>query len=262
MKDFSDYIESCMKDYPNDQVTFIYKRRVKDEMNHRVQEVKNYGLKDENVIYDLIVDQNKDIVGGYKQYLADLKEKKIKKSLPIISAAVIGALLLIFFFIGFVFDVWHPTWLIVEGGITFLIIGLLLFAVSRINKTKYYPASRIIVAACVMIASQFIFLLLRVPFQIMDAYLIFLIAPALMFICDLILAKVTKQKLIIINYMITVPVITAFLYALLGILNVIEWKAGALFFVAALLIDIIIVLNVIRSNRKLAAKMEVNDEWK
>lgn len=262
MKDFSDYIESCLKGYPNDETAFRYKKQVYDSMVNRVKQVKSYGLKDEDVIYDLIVDENKDVLNGYFKYLEEEKEKKRRRDLPKYSGMFVGALVLAFLALGFLTDLWHPGWLIIEGGVTILIIGLLMFAVSRLNKTKWYPISRVLVAGSVMIGAQFIFLVLRIPLHIMNAYLIFLAAPALMFICDLVLATVTKQRLLIVNYLICVPVVTIFLYAILGIIGAVAWDPGWLMIIGALVADILIVVGVIMHNKKYSYKPEVEDSWK
>lgn len=264
MRDFADYIESCLAEYGNSQTTFIYKKRLLDEMELRVKEVEKHGLNDKNVAYDLIVSENskEKVLNGYSNYLNTLKEKQTRKRIPLISAAYLGILLVVFLILGFLFDLWHPGWLTFEFGISVLVIGILMFIVSRLNKIKWYPLSRILVAGSVMIAAQAIYLAIRVLTGIVDSYLIFLAAPALMFICDTVLATVTKQRFYLINYLITIPVVSVFLYAIFGIIGAVPWHPGWLIIIGGFLADILVVFGVIQFNKKYSYKPEVEDSWK
>lgn len=261
MIDFSDYIESCLNDYPNDHDTYKYKRSVQDGMLARVKEIRSHGLDNEKVIYDLVVSETKEkkIRNGYFEFLKELKVQKFKKMLPFISIGYVFLLLLMFFFVGGVFDLWHPGWLIIEGGITFLIIFLLMFLVSRLNKHKWYPVMRLIVAGSVMILTQFLFLLFRIPFHFEKSYMIFLCAVPLMFICDTVLATLTKQRMVIVNYLICIPIVSVFVYVLLGLLHVVAWYPGWLIIIAGLLIDVGVILGVIKYNQKYTYKPEEED---
>lgn len=264
MKDFADYIESCLSTQGNGQTTFNFKKKLLDQMEERAKEIKKRGLNDENVIYDLILSENpkNKVLNEYDKYLDMVKEKITRKRIPIISACYIGLLLIAFLAVGFLFDLWHPGWLIFEFGISALIIGILMFVVSRLNKIKWYPLSRVIVAGSVMIAAQAIYLSVRVLTGIVDSYLIFLAAPALMFICDTVLATVTKQRFYLINYLITIPVVSVFLYAILGLIGAVSWHPGWLIIIGGFAADILVVLGVIQYNKIYSYKPEVDDSWK
>lgn len=264
MKDFADYIESCLSAYGNDQTNFTFKKRLLNKMELRAKEVKSRGLKDENVIYDLIVSENskKNVSNEYFAYLNSVKEKQLKKKIPIISAAYIGVLVIAFLAVGFLSGYWHPGWLIFEFGISALVIGILMFIVSRLNKIKWYPLSRFLVAGSVMIAAQAIYLVMRILTGVVESYLIFLAAPALMFICDTILATATKQRFYLINYLITIPVVSVFLYALLGLIGAVAWHPGWLIIIGGLIADVLVVVGVIQYNKKYSYKPEVDDSWK
>jgi len=261
MKSFSDFIDSALSVFEDNETSFNYKMQIKRKMDSRAEELKSRGLYDENVIYDLVTSENPDLPEGYKKYHARIKEIKKRKQLPYISLIVILASVVTFLFVGFVFNFWHPGWLIIEGAVTFLIIGLLIFTVTRLNQNKWYPVSRILIGFCVMLFTQFMFLLLRIPFKYEKSYLVFIAAPALLLICDAILGTVTHQKLIVINYLLYVPGVFALIYAILGILGIIPWHPGWLIMIAAVLIDFAILLFVIKINRKYTYHPEVEDEW-
>lgn len=263
--DYCEHIEKIMNDKGNAGTTFIFKRRTLEEMDERTKEVQKRGLADEKVLHELIMDEfnEKKVLADYAKYLQELKEKKQLKAAPIVCAATMLLSVAVYLFIGFVFDVWHPTWLIIEGAATTVFIGLMLFGVSLLHRHRFlYLLLRLLVAGSVMVLSQFVFLCIRIPFDIEMAYLVFLGSLGVMFIADFILAAATKQRLLIINALITVPVITAFVYVILGLLDVIAWWPWRFLFLAAVGVDLLIVVGVLLHNKKYSYRPEVEDAWK
>ncbi len=263
--DYCEHIESIMKEYPDNTVNFIFKRRVLQEMTERTKQVLDRGLKDEKVCHELIISEfnSKKVLSDYSRYINGIKEKKIIKYSPVAAVCAILVSVVIFLLIGFFADIWHPTWLIVEGTATVSIISLMWIGVYLLNSHKMlYAVSRALVAGSVMVLTQFIFLVLRIPLGIEKAYLIFLAALALMFIGDLILATMTHQRLIIINYLITVPVVFVFIYVIFGILRFYTWQQGEILIYLSLIIDVLIVVGMILHNKKYSYKPEEEDIWK
>lgn len=261
--DYCEHIEKVMQG-KNEDGSFKYKSRVLSEMERRTKEITKRGLKDKKVTHELVISEfsEKNILDGYYEYLADRKEKRGMKRLPIISALIMLASVVVFLFIGFVFDVWHPTWLLIEGCATAVIIYIMFFWIKWFDRRKkFYIIERFIVAGAVMVISQFLFLVLRIPLHIEKAYLVFLASLAMMFIGDLILATATKQKLLIINYLVTIPVVTVFVYVILGILHIIPWNWGAEIILGSVAVDIIVLILFIKHNRKYIYKPEVQEEW-
>ena len=70
-----------------------------------------------------------------------------------------------------------------------------------------------------------------------------------------------KQKLLIFNYLVTIPVVTVFAYVILGILHIIPWSWGAEIILLAVVVDLVVLWAFIRHNRKYIYKPEVNEEW-
>lgn len=263
--DYCEHIESIMKAYPNNTVNFIYKRRVLQDMTQRTKEVYNRGLKDEKVCHDLMLSEfsEKKILDGYHQYLEDLKEKKLIKYSPMAAAGIIILSILIFVVIGLLTDIWHPTWLIVEGTASCAVVSLMWIAVYILHRHRIlYALSRALVAGSTMVLTQFAFLVLRIPFGIEKSYLIFLASLACMFIGDLILATLTKQRLVFINYLITIPIVFIFIYVIFGLLRFYTWEQGEIIIGIAFIIDILVALGMYLNNRRYAHKPEVEDVWK
>lgn len=263
--DYCEHIERIMKSKGSSALTFIFKKRELEEMDARTNEVFRRGLSNEKVLHDLILDEynEKKILSDYEKYLQSIKEKKQLKAAPIISAAAMLLSVAVFLLIGFATGVWHPTWLIIEGAATGVFVGLMLFFVSLLHRHHFlYFLLRLLVAGSVMVFAQFVFLVLRIPFGFEMAYLVFPGAAGMMFITDFILAAATKQRLLIINALVTVVVVTAFVYVILGLLGVIEWWPWRFMFLGAVFADALIVIGMLIHNKKYSYKPEEVDSWK
>jgi len=261
MKKYTDYcehIEKTMSSYSNEKVNFIFKRNILDDMKFRTKEVMKRGLKDEKVAHDLILDEYNSarILRDYKYYLEDLKEKKQIKLTPIIALACLIFSVLVFLAIGFITDIWHPTWLIIEGTATAGIMALMLTAVTILRRhKKFYALMRVLVAGSVMVGTQFLFLFIRIVFDNEKAYLIFLFALAMMFIGDLILATVTKQRLVFVNYLITIPLVFIFAFVIFGLITGL-WNIGRILIIIGFVLDIGVIAQLAIKNKKLAYNPE------
>ncbi len=264
MKKYTDYcehIENAMSSYSNDTVNFIFKRRTLDDMKFRTKEVMKRGLKDEKVAHDLILDEYNPqrILRDYKYYLEDLKEKKMIKYTPVAVVACILFSVLVFLAIGFIADIWHPTWLIIEGTATAGIMAIMLTAVTILRRhRRFYAIMRALVAGSVMVGTQFLFLFIRIVFDNEMAYLIFLFALAMMFIGDLVLATVTKQRLVFVNYLITIPLVFIFAFVIFGLITDM-WKVGRILIIIGFVLDIGVIAQLAIKNKKLAYNPEEDE---
>ena len=261
--DYCDHIEDVMKNH-SERGNYNYKRHVLDEMELRTKEILGRGLKDKKVAHDLVIDEYDEhfILNGYDEYLKDLREKWLLKKLPLLAGLLMLLSVIVYLAIGFICNVWHPTWLIIEGCATAVVIEAMFVAVNFLDRRKkFYFIMRLLVAGSIMVASQFFFLLLRIGFHIEHAYYVFIAAVAVMFIGDLILATATRQRLVIINYMITIPVVSVFVYILLGLTDVLAWNPGWMLIPVSVAISFVVLWGFIRYNRRFIHKPEVDEEW-
>lgn len=263
--DYCEHIENIMKAFPNNPITFIYKRRVLQDMTQRTKEVYKRGLKDEKVCHELMISEfsEKKIVDGYYQYLQDLREKKLIRYSPMAAGGAIILSCIIFVLIGIIADVWHPTWLIIEGTASIALACLMWIGVYILHSHKMlYAISRALVAGATMVLTQFAFLIVRIPFKFEKAYIMFLVALIGIFIGDVVLATLTKQRLVFINYLVTIPVVFIFIYVIFGILGFYTWQQGEIIVGISFIIDLAVVLGMLLNNRRYAHKPEVEDVWK
>lgn len=259
---FPDFIESQMKNHPNDDLTFSYKRSVLDAMEKREQQLQKRGLTDLKVIRELVCSENENIESNYYAFLKEEKKKKRIKNLPRNIGIYMIVLVLAFLITGFASHIWHPTWLIIEVGVSLMVSYVLLFAAYVIAQTKLYPLARLCVAGTVMVITQFVFLLLRIPLGIENSYLIFLGAVAAMLIGDGILASATKQKFAFLSWLLYIPAATGLIYPLLALTHCIPWNPGWILMVAAVALDVVLVLGTVLYKGRYTIKQELENIWK
>lgn len=265
MKKFAEYIDSCFDMQTDTDDMYKYKKDLLNKMIDTANDLQRKGLEDEKVIYDLTVSEFPNPTDGYKQFEAKLINKRKSKKRHLLNSlgSVLFILLLtaVYLIYSFASHNWVHSWLIMEGGITFLIIYHFMRITSFMSKKRLYPVARIFVAFSVMLTAVFAFLVCRTQFYIMNSYLIFLGAVGFMFIADAVFAAVTKQKFAIINYLLYVPTVAAMLYVILGLLNAIPWHPGWFIMIASVVLDILIIIFAIVRNKNYDAG-EVDDQWK
>ncbi|MBR3954533.1 MAG: hypothetical protein IKJ63_03555 [Clostridia bacterium] len=262
MKNYPDFIENQMQNHPNDELTFAYKRSVLEAMEKRSAALRKRGLADETVIRDLVCSENMNIEQGYFEFIAKEKDRKRIKNLPRNIGIYMLVLIAAFLGIGFATGVWHPTWLIIEGGVSLMVVYLLLFLNDHLVGTPFFPIGRLCVAGSVMVLAQFIFLVIRIPFGVENAWLLFLAAVALMLIADGILASLTKQKFAFLSWLFYIPAVTGLLYALLGITGFVAWNPGWWMMVAAVVADVALVVGTVLYKGRYSIKQELENIWK
>ncbi len=267
MKDFVEYIESSCADIKDSATLYRYKKKMLDIITERANEITHSGLKDENVLCDLISAEYPDIKGGYFEFAEEERLKKhaklMRKIIGIGSAACLVRLFSSYFAVSFLTDRWDLTWLMIVGGLFGLIIYLLSFAIKRLCKMRrvFHPIARILTAGCIMLVTVFAFLFCLMVVPMPKQWTIILMGVIALFISDGIFAAVTKQKLAVINYFLYIPAIAALLYVILGAYSVVPWSIGWLLVILGVIIDLAIAVGIIIDNSRYIYKQEAEDVW-
>ena len=267
MKDFIDYIEESCAGIEDGAVLYKFKRELLAEMTDRANEITHSGLKDEQVLCDLIKDEYPDICGDYNKYALKEKRKrraKLKRRLiAICSSAAAVALLTAFIVISVITRRWDVTWLIPVGGLFLGIIYFTHFVIRKLFKMRrlFHPIARILTAGCVMLFTTFAFLFCLVMTSMPNSWAIFPMGVILMLVIDAILAHFTHQRLAVINYIIYIPFIAALLYVVLGAYYIVPWSPGWLIVVLGVPVDMIVMIATIIHNSKYIYRQEVEDVW-
>lgn len=267
MKDFVEYIESSCAGIADTPVLYRFKRKLLDEITERANEVTASGLSDDNVVYDLIKDEHPDLKAEYAKFAEEYRLKKrasfMRKVIAIGTVLFAVVMFLLYFTLSFSTGRWDLTWLIIVGGVFAIVIFLLSFLIKRLCRMKriFHPIARILVAGCVMLVTVFAFLTALVAFDMELAWTIIPAGIIVMFVSDGIFARITRQKLRIINYFIYIPAAAAMLYVILGAHLVVSWNRGWLLVILGVAIDIAIMLGIAINNSRYIYKQEDDDEW-
>ena len=67
MQDYVDYIEMTFQGEKDNGTLYRYKRQLLDRMTARAAEITHAGLRDEKVLYDLVISEFPDLPGDYRR---------------------------------------------------------------------------------------------------------------------------------------------------------------------------------------------------
>ena len=263
MKNFIDYIEASCADLGNSQSAYRYKKKVLDEMTEKANALTRAGLKDENVLKDLISEAYPDLKGGFARYQKENRKSKfLKVGLPVGCLVSLVLILITYFAVSFLTSAWNKTWLIIVGGVFALIIFCLSVAIAKICSMRrvFHPIARVLIIGCTVLFAVFAFLffLMMIPEMTVWPMLPGGIIAALL--ADLVFAFVTKQKLRTISLFVYMPVIATMMYIILAAYNVVSWLGGWPIILLGLVADFLYILFVIMSNAKyFMYKQEVDE---
>lgn len=267
MNNFIDYIEASCSELKDNRMTYLYKRKLLDEMTERAQEITKAGLTDQKVISDLIEDEFGDLKANYitfeKEEKKRMLEKKLKVILPI--GGLIGLIVIFaaYFISSKATGAWDKTWLIIVGGIFSMIIFYLSFAINKLSSMRriFHPIARILVVGCVMLFSVFVFLFLLMMLPGVITWPTIPMGIILALAADLCFAFTTKQKFRTISLFVYLPAMAAMLYVILAAYSVVTWSGGWIIVFLGIVADLVYILSIIMSNMKyFMYKQEVDEE--
>ncbi len=263
---FIDYIEESCKNIEDNHISYIFKKRLLDEMTERANEITKAGLRDEKVLTDLLSAEYPDIENQYKDF--EKKEKKNARSKFLRMVFAVGgvlffvAIFVAYFSISRTTGAWDKTWLIIVGGIFSMIIFYVSFLIKRLYHWHRFlhPLARILLAGCVMLVSVFAFLFVLMMFDPGISWIIVILGVMATFIADLVFAFATKQKFRTVSLFAYMPALTTMLYIVLAGSGVVTWLAGWPIILVGLAIDLIIALSIAASNAKYFMYKQEDDE--
>lgn len=263
MNSFIDYIESSCKGLADNRMTYLYKRKLLNDMTERANEITHAGIKSEKVIADIIADEFGDLQKGFPVFEKEEKKRRFYKKLPFIGIIALVLILAAFFAVSAATGAWSKTWLIVVGGVFALIIFYASVAIEKLRTMPivFHPIARVLIAGSVMISMVFVFLFLLM--MLPAETVLWPILPggvALMLICDLAFAFRTRQKFRTISFFAYMPIIAAMLYIILAAYGAITWTDGWPVVLLGLVVDLGYIVAVIMSNMKyFMYKQEVDE---
>ena len=267
MKSFIDYMEDTFQGVEDDGTLYRYKRLVLERMTARANEVTHAGLRDEQVLNDLIISEFPRLKENYKKFYDEERAKRYEKFLNKFmifgSVAMVFLLLIVYLAVSFLTDAWSATWVIMVDGILTWVVFILSVFIRRLSGMRriFHPIARVLLGISVMCGTTVLFLIAMAVLHLPHSWLIYPFGVTMIYAADAIYATVTKQKLCIINYLVYIPAAMPMLYVFLGALGIIPWHPGWLLMPLAVLIDLFIVFGKMMSNKKYKYKPEVDAAW-
>lgn len=264
MKKTLAYFDDAFKKLPDSKTAYRFKKEFIDEITDRANELTHRGIKDENVISDIIIGEHPDIIADFNSRIAaEKKKKRQKNSALLITVGVILYSLLVvvaFLLCLFVFRV-ENSWLVIQGGFTVLLIALGVFAIERLSRKQsvFHPVSRLILGICVMLSAFFVFMLLRFAAGAPHEWLAFLGGVIAMMAADVIYAVITGQRTAIIFALLYIPAVFALMYVILCTAGALSWHPGWLLILLGVVVDAAVIFARLISAGRQAAETEVEE---
>lgn len=265
MERFYQYIDSALPDRGGNKFLYKFKRETLDSMTQRANELTARGLRDEDVISDLIISEYSGIVDDYQKYEYEKRQKEFRKKFTIgnIIGSVVYLLTLVVCFLGIGMSthIWHPTWVIVVDGVLIWTAYLLTLGVARVIEMKriFHIIARVLLGMDIVVMSVALFIFMMAVLRIPNTWVVVIGGILAMFLADATFASVTKQRLAILNWLVYIPAMSTMLYIILAGLSIVSWLGGWVLIPLSLVLDLIIIIAAVKINT--SYKEEVVDTW-
>lgn len=227
---FKQFLEEHFKKIAPTQASMEYRKTLLRQLLDREQELRIKGVSDDELIFEMAISELGDIDQTLKNFEnMQVKNGQIKRKISagtICAIAVVVLLGIVYVIVGAATGIWHPTWLIMVGGI-FAGVAVMLGYLSAkfIARRKFIPL-RVCVAVCEVLLAVFVFLVLQLLFNLAGAWMTFLAMVALLFGVDCSIAFVTNSKTKWFELPIFVELFGVMLYVILGITVQSIWHPG------------------------------------
>ena len=254
---FKAYLEEQFRTIRPTAAAMKYREQTLVELLERAQDLKIKGIDDEELVYLTCIDELGDFKAALKEF--DEKEVEVKATKrkigigAVLSLALVLILTVTYLVVGFVTHLWHPTWLIMVGGLfAGAGVGILVGAIKLIKKKKFIPV-RFMAMLVEIMASVFVFLVLQLVFNLNGSWMTFLAMVALIMGVDTAIAFLTSSKVKWFELPLFVEIFAVMLFVILGIVTSV-WHPMWLFCLVGVVFAVIelVVFVVIRHNRKSA----------
>lgn len=259
---FKRYLEREFKTITPTKAAMEYRQQMLKQLLDRAQELRIKGINDEDLIYDMVIDE----LGNFSETLKEFEAKEVKTEnakrkislAAVISVAVVFLLTLTYLVVGLTTSIWHPTWLIMVGGIFVGIIVIAAFACIKLAKKKKFVPIRILVILCEVLFSVFLFLVMQLVANINGSWMVFLAMVALIAGVDTTIAFGTNNKLKWLELPVFIEIFCVMLYVILGLNVAAVWHPGWLLCLGGVLAGLIecVVLIAKRNKKEEAEEFE------
>ena len=267
---FKRYLEQQFRAIRPTLAAAEYREKMLKQLMDRAQELRIKGMDDEDLIYDMCIDE----LGDFGATLAafDEQEHKVanaKRNALLGAVCGVGAVLalvIIYLIVSFLVpNSWGLTWLILVGGAFAGVIAFSVVLLVKFGKAKKYIAMRLMPPVVIVLLCVYLFLLLQLVAGVERAWLTFLVMVMMIAVFDGVMAFITDFKFRWIELPIVIEVFCVMLYVIIGIAaGAAFWTPGWLLclggVVAAIAEAIAIIAN--RNSKKDAKeKVRIKDKY-
>ena len=267
---FKRYLEQQFRAIRPTMAAMEYREKMLRKLMDRAQELRIKGMDDEDLIYDMCIDE----LGDFGATLAafDEQEHKVanaKRNALLGAVCGVGAVLalvVIYLIVSFLVpNSWGLTWLILVGGAFAGVIAFSVVLLVKFGKAKKYIAMRLMPPVIIVLLCVYLFLLLQLVAGVEMAWLTFLVMVMMIAVFDGVMAFITDFKFRWIELPIVIEVFCVMLYVIIGIaVGAAFWHPGWLLclggVVAAIAEAIAIIAN--RNSKKDAKeKVRIKDKY-
>lgn len=267
---FKRYLEQQFRAIRPTLAAAEYREKMLKQLMDRAQELRIKGMDDEDLIYDMCIDE----LGDFGATLAafDEQEHKVanaKRNALLGAVCGVGAVLalvVIYLIVSFLVpNSWGLTWLILVGGAFAGVIAFSVVLLVKFGKAKKYIAMRLMPPVVIVLLCVYLFLLLQLVAGVERAWLTFLVMVMMIAVFDGVMAFITDFKFRWIELPIVIEVFCVMLYVIIGIaVGAAFWHPGWLLclggVVAAIAEAIAIIAN--RNSKKDAKeKVRIKDKY-
>ena len=252
---FKAYLEEQFRTIRPTAAAMKYREQTLVELLERAQDLKIKGIDDEELVYLTCIDE----LGDFKATLKEFDEKEVEVKATkrkigvgaVLSLALVLILTITYLVVGVVTHLWHPTWLIMVGGLfAGAGVGIIACAIKLIKKKKFIPV-RFMAMLVEIMASVFVFLVLQLVFHLNGSWMTFLAMVALIMGVDTAIAFLTSSKVKWFELPLFVEIFAVMLFVILGIVTRVWHPMWLLCLVGVVFAVIELVVFVeIRHNRK------------
>jgi len=219
---FKRYLEQQFRAIRPTLAAAEYREKMLKQLMDRAQELCIKGMDDEDLIYDMCIDE----LGDFGATLAafDEQEHKVanaKRNALLGAVCGVGAVLalvVIYLIVSFLVpNSWGLTWLILVGGAFAGVIAFSVVLLVKFGKAKKYIAMRLMPPVVIVLLCVYLFLLLQLVAGVERAWLTFLVMVMMIAVFDGVMAFITDFKFRWIELPIVIEVFCVMLYVIIGI---------------------------------------------
>ena len=267
---FKRYLEQQFRAIRPTMAAMEYREKMLRKLMDRAQELRIKGMDDEDLIYDMCIDE----LGDFGATLAafDEEEHKVanaKRNAVLGAVCGVGAalaLVVVYLIVSFLVPgSWGLTWLILVGGAFAAVIAVAVVLLVKFGKNKKYIPMRLMPVVVIVLLCVYLFLLLQLVAKVDMAWLVFLAMVIMIAAFDAVLAFITEFKFRWVELPVAIEIVCVMLYVILGIvLGSVFWHPGWLLClggVVAAIAETIAIIATRNSKKDKKEKSRLTDKY-